>query len=73
MSAGWDVVKTEAGYHVTFQAENNEVMLTSETYTTQQSAVEAVTTVVNLVLKAHQQSGQGGPMIPLRFRDETIP
>lgn len=66
MSAGWDIVKTEAGYHVTFQAENNEVMLSSEVLESMQSAEDAIRTVVDLVVKHHADG-----YIPITFTTET--
>lgn len=66
MSAGWDIVKTDAGYHVTFQADNNEVMLSSEVYESLASAEDAVQTVVDLVVRDHAVGRAAAT-----FRDET--
>jgi uncharacterized protein YegP (UPF0339 family) len=69
MSAQWKIIRTPAGYHVTLQAANHEVVLSSEVLTSLESAEDVPRLVEELIIdgyNAHQR-------LPVAFTDQTLP
>lgn len=52
----WEVVRTDAGFHVRFVAANGEPVLSSEVYPRKETAEEAIDLVCDAVIAVHQAS-----------------
>ena len=64
MSARFEVVHTDAGFHVRVVGENGEPLMTSEVLTSQANALNNIDAVISIVKSA---SAQG---IPVHMLDE---
>jgi uncharacterized protein YegP (UPF0339 family) len=48
MNPRFEIVRTDSGWHVRFKGGNGEIVMTSETYTRQETAQEAIDLLLDL-------------------------